>query len=64
MLMKAQSVLKIEEPRGAGAPAWFSVRDEDTGLPIRTVILDPQDFEDLGEPKQITVTIEPGDKIN
>lgn len=41
----------------------FIVADDD-GLIIRTVILDYQDYIDLGAPQQITVTIEPEDTLN
>lgn len=64
MLTKTRSVLKHEGGFGRPDGAWFMARDEDTGLSTRTLVLSPQDFRDLGEPTEVTVTIEPGDRLN
>jgi len=42
----------------------FVARDEETGERTRGVSLSVEDFHLLGEPRQLTVTIEPGDKLN
>lgn len=36
----------------------------DEGVERPVVVLAPQMYEDFGEPDEITVTIEPGDKLN
>lgn len=43
--------------------AYFTVVDEDGEL-IETHEMRSQLWHDMGEPSQITVTIEPGDKLN
>lgn len=37
---------------------------DDVGMITRTVIMSRKDTNDLGWPEEITVTIEPGDKLN
>jgi len=37
---------------------------DDTGIIYRTVILDFDEWLSMGEPEAITITIEPGDKLN
>lgn len=44
---------------------WYGIVDEDN--PIRythTMAIPIQSFLDMGNPTQLTVTIEPGDKLN
>lgn len=43
--------------------AFFAAVDEDGEL-IETHEMRSQHWRDMGEPSQITVTIEPGDKLN
>lgn len=49
-----------------GLFAEFSNRasGDDPSMPDRTLDLPVADWHDLGEPDTITVTIEPGDKLN
>lgn len=42
----------------------FELAEEDTGMVTRTVVLARRDVDDMGWPEKITVTIEPGDKLN
>lgn len=42
----------------------FRMRYEDTNVIQRTVELDAEDWEEMGRPETITVTIEPGDRLN
>ena len=58
-LLKKQTVLelaKVTELR-----AIFTNPDDDS---VSTATLDAESWEDMGEPTVITVTIEPGDKLN
>lgn len=61
-LSKARSVLDLD---GASANyATFSSRDEDTRKILRTATISAQDYAEMGRPEQVTVTIEPGDRLN
>lgn len=42
----------------------FDLSDDDSGMVRRTVVMARKDVDDLGWPDEITVTIEPGDKLN
>lgn len=52
------------DPRGDNGSVEFAARDEDTGERTRGVNLSAEDFHLLGDPRQLTVTIEPGDTLN
>jgi len=58
-------VCLMERDMGTGVGfVDFVARDDDTGEMTREVSLSVEDFQLLGEPRQLTVTIEPGDKLN
>lgn len=60
-LVKARSVLDLDF---AGTHyVTFSSRDEDTGHVLRSATFSAQDYEDMGRPEQVTITIEPGDQL-
>ena len=61
-LTKARSVLDFS--RGGTTHVTFASKDEDTGEVQRSVIIRLQDYEDMGRPEQVTITIEPGDRLN
>lgn len=56
-LVKTRSVLNLSVDSGESVTFAHSDR-------TRTVTLSRADWTDLGEPGEITVTIEPGDKLN
>jgi hypothetical protein len=63
VLSKTVSLLDRAHPEDWEDREYWAV-DPDTGLILRSVSMDIQTFVDLGEPAQITVTIEPGDTLN
>jgi len=38
--------------------------DEDSLSPIQVLSIPREKYEDMGEPEYITITIEPGDRLN
>lgn len=54
----------LNRGRVADSHAAFHQFDEDTGRPSTEVIIPRATYDDLGQPEQITVTIEPGDLLN
>lgn len=48
---------------GAVAPTFVSVDDDDPSRIRRSVHIEYQAWLDMGSPRQITVTIEPGDQL-
>lgn len=42
----------------------YVASDEESGVIRRSVYVDIETYQDLGEPEEITVTIEPGDTLN
>lgn len=62
VLRKLQSVLHWgQEDDGL---AMFTNGAHEEGMPERQVWLPQEDWLAMGEPREITVTIEPGDKLN
>ena len=51
----------IEHPENERAV--FSVYEDELGAG-RTIVMSRIDYEEMGKPHQITVTIEPGDRLN
>jgi hypothetical protein len=52
------------EPSNEVGVRFNEPADED-GNPGRTkLLLDPDSFQDMGEPDVVTVTVEPGDSLN
>lgn len=47
-----------------GAHVKLVSRDDDTGGIHRAALMTRADWQDMGEPETITVTIEPGDLLN
>lgn len=70
LLSKTQSLLPLDESFGVDEDdVVFSnvdIVDEDGGSPdsYKSILLSRQTWIDLGEPKVITVTVEPGDTLN
>lgn len=44
--------------------AYYRAKDEDRPDFKRLVVMDNETYEELGRPLTITVTIEPGDRLN
>ncbi len=67
-LLKTTSVLDrhtlLDKSAQQPLSQTFIQRDEETGLATRFVTLLVGDWEDLGRPDRITVSIEPGDTLN
>ena len=63
-ITKRQVVLTLEHKEGFGSAAVFQTKREFGGLAASQVDFPHEDWEALGEPEQITVTIEPGDRLN
>lgn len=42
----------------------FEMTEDDNGTIVRTLVMARKDVDELGWPEEITVTIEPGDKLN
>lgn len=64
-LVKLRSVCKTE-PFGryeVGRLIGFTCAEEDE-LPRRVVYITREDWEDIGSPDTITLTVEPGDLLN
>jgi hypothetical protein len=63
-LTKVTSVLELESNWNTTAHFGYFLRDEDTRA-IETQLFLPRDKAlDMGSPKTITLTVEPGDKLN
>lgn len=64
MLLKKQIVVqrdtKAKMPCFMSGDQWGTVADE----AVLHFDLSPEDWDDMGSPDQITVTIEPGDRLN
>lgn len=59
---KTTCVMDLEDPdSGKG---FYVMREDDNGNVVRIVKLLDDTWDDLGRPAQITVTIEPGDRMN
>ena len=57
-------VLDLWDQDGSG-PVRFAQEDEDhLGETVNDIWLDRRKYLELGGPRQITVTIEPGDRLN
>lgn len=59
-LIKTRTVLR----RDANWPSYKPVTEEGESPRLTRVTLDPDVFDDMGQPDTITVTIEPGDRLN
>jgi len=56
---------RIMELTGAGnSRITFSQYDEETGFMLSRTQMKRELWEDLGKPEVVTMTIEPGDKLN
>jgi hypothetical protein len=64
MLSKSRSILKLEKNGVSANSADFCNRDDDTQQIYYEVILPRSQWDEMGEPDTITITIEPGDKLN
>lgn len=65
-MTKTMAVLEIREEGATPDGTSFGRSNDDIrdGMNPMMVVLWAEDWVDLGEPKQITVTVEPGDKLN
>jgi hypothetical protein len=61
-LTKSRSVLDLDPIADNDRPPTFRHLDDDARSNV--VSIDPDLWEDMGSPDQITVTIEPGDHLN
>lgn len=66
VLSKSRSVLEREPNwRDCGdETVWFESVNEDTDLVDRSITFSIKDWVDMGSPETITITIEPGDRLN
>lgn len=63
-LKQTRVVMQINPPLISGAPVTFKSTYDDTGEIYRDVRMSAQDWRDMGEPTEITLTITPGDGLN
>jgi hypothetical protein len=61
-LIKSQKVLDYLGP--TADVHYFGTPDEDSGNVMLGYKLTQRDFDDFGRPEKLTITIEPGDKLN
>lgn len=61
-MLKARRILHLRPGSTPSSDVTFARQDDDTAR--CSVVLSEADWEDFGEPREITVTIEPGDKLN
>lgn len=61
-LVKTQSVLRLVQ--FDRRRAFFAPTPEEPGYPRPEVYIGAHQYEDMGSPTQITITIEPGDTLN
>lgn len=62
MMTKTEAVLDLEkEPCGEDMPRTFANSDNERQTAL---MLDPDVWREMGSPDQITLTIEPGDRLN
>lgn len=61
-LSKTRSILTVSSV--SAHSVQFASYDEEAGGLERLVQLSKYDWDDLGRPKEITLTIEPGDKLD
>jgi hypothetical protein len=47
-----------------GDDVAFTTRCDDSGHVQRTLAFSRRDWEDMGRPDRLTVTVEPGDRLN
>ena len=66
LLSRARTVMDLITPRHGGAHdhAYFASRSDDDGSIQRSCSIPHQDWDDMGRPTRVTVTIEPGDLLN
>lgn len=64
-LTATTSVLHIDTPSSKhDLHALFQQRDEETNAITRSLLVDRRTWRDLGYPEVVTVTVEPGDRLN
>lgn len=64
MLIKSSTVLDNKTEYYDDEVVTFYNKDDDTGM-VNKIFTMPKDFwEELGSPEVVTITIEPGDKLN
>lgn len=61
-LLKTRTVLTLKED--TPTRTWFESHVDEEGERFHMVGLDPKIWADLDKPTTITVTVEPGDKLN
>lgn len=65
MMTKTQKVLILSGRNLTGTHVDFTQREEDPPHPLLTaVFIKNDDWQEMGRPETITVTIEPGDLLN
>lgn len=62
MLTKTERI--YEKVAATSHLVMFAQQDPDTFMVTSELVILPEDYEDMGSPKTITVTIEPGDRLN
>lgn len=63
-LIKTRVVLPLASDLNADSDPWFQPTPDDQDARLTGVRLDGDVWRDMGQPTQITVTIEPGDLLN
>lgn len=65
MLSKSRSVLTLaSQPDASALHALYEQRDEEGALSQCSLLIATEVYQDMGEPDQVTITIEPGDLLN
>ena len=62
MLTKTQTVMEFDLVDSGHV--YFSSKDDDTSDRLRGFNMEENDWNDMGSPLEITVTVEPGDRLN
>lgn len=63
MLEKTTCIMNIDEP--IEGIVWFNTKDECPPYDaLREMWITVDDWHDLGNPRVLTVTIQPGDRLN
>ena len=69
-ILTKKQVLLDRKPTGPNAWSWgddrevFTSEGDDRLVPQVSLLLDPDEWEALGSPDHLTVTIDPGDLLN
>jgi len=65
-LERLRSVMELQPatPDDAPGAVTFASTDDDTGEPTKAVVLRRDDWDDMGRPETITVTVELGDRLH